>query len=291
MIYYNNSKASFAVEEMPLWNYAIDFSVDLSEIQQVMDNIEENEKETNIKAMGFIDHLEELRRRLLKAALTIVILSAVAFYFADKLVQFIRIPLGDEIKLYNIQVTGAFYAYLKIAIITGIITSLPVIFYQMWAFIAPGLYKREKMTILPLVFISTILFLIGAAFCYIMVLPLAFEFLMSFSEGQVINNITIGSYISFIGLLLVTFGCGFQLPIIAYFLGKMGIITSLMLSKARRYAVVGILVAAAIITPPDVFTQVLLGVPLYILYEISILVVKLTGRREKKEVVDENIVK
>ncbi|MFH2048299.1 MAG: twin-arginine translocase subunit TatC [bacterium] len=270
-------------------NYAIDFLTDQPEIQQVMDNIEEKEEESKTKAMGFIDHLEELRRRLLKAAITIVIFSAVAFYFADKLVQFIRIPLGDEIKLYNIQVTGAFYAYMKIAIITGIIVSLPVVFYQMWAFIAPGLYKREKLTILPLVIISTILFLIGAAFCYIMVLPLAFEFLMSFSEGQVINNITIGSYISFVGMMLVAFGCGFQLPIIAYFLGRMGIITSSMLSKARRYAVVGILVAAAIITPPDVFTQVLLAFPLYILYEISILVVKLTGRREKKELEEENI--
>jgi len=272
-------------------NYAIDFLTDQPEIQQIMDNIEEIEEESKTKAMGFIDHLEELRRRLLKAAITIVIFSVVAFYFADKLVQFIRIPLRDEIQLYNIQVTGAFYAYMKIAIITGIIASLPVVFYQMWAFIAPGLYKREKLTILPLVFISTILFLIGAAFCYIMVLPLAFEFLMSFSEGQVINNITISSYISFVGLLLVAFGCGFQLPIIAYFLGRMGIITSRMLSKARRYAIVGILIIAAIITPPDVFTQVLLAIPLYILYEISILVVKLTGRREKKEVDEENITK
>ena len=246
-----------------------------------MTDIEEKKEESTSSGMSFIDHLEELRKRLLKVALTVVIFSAIAFYFAEKLVIFIKIPLGDQIELYNIQVTGAFYAYLKIAIITGIMASLPFIFYQMWSFIAPGLYKHEKKTILPLVFVSTILFLIGAGFCYILVLPLAFEFLMNFSEGQVINNITIGSYISFVGLLLVAFGCGFQLPIIAYFLGKMGVVTSRMLAKARRYAIVGILIAGAIITPPDVFTQFLLALPLYILYEVSIIVVRFTGRREK----------
>ncbi len=270
-------------------NIAIDFLANQPEIQQVMTDIEEQETEPTPSGMTFIDHLEELRKRLLKAALTIVIFSAIAFYFAEKLVILIKIPLGDEIELYNIQVTGAFYAYLKIAIITGIIASLPVIFYQMWTFIAPGLYKREKMTILPLVLVSTILFVIGGAFCYVLVLPLAFDFLMNFSEGQVINNVTIGSYISFVGLLLVAFGCGFQLPIIAYFLGRMGIVTSRMLSKARRYAIVGILIAGAIITPPDVFTQFLLALPLYILYEISIIVVKLTGRREKPKEENEEL--
>jgi len=253
-----------------------------------MTDVEEKKEESTSIGMTFIGHLEELRQRLLKAALVIVIFSAIAFYFADQLVVLMKIPLGDEIELYNIQVTGAFYAYLKIAIITGIIASLPVVFYQMWSFIAPGLYKREKKTILPLVLVSTILFIIGGAFCYTLVLPLAFEFLMNFSEGQVINTVTIGSYISFVGLLLVAFGCGFQLPIIAYFLGKMGIITSRMLAKARRYAIVGILIAGAIITPPDVFTQFLLALPLYILYEISIIVVRLTGRREKTTEEKEN---
>ena len=261
---------------------------DLPEIQQVMTSVDDKGKESISSGMSFIDHLEELRKRLLKSAIAVVILSAIAFYFAEKLVAFIKIPLGDEIELYNIQVTGAFYAYLKIAIVTGVIAALPIIFYQMWSFIAPGLFKKERLTIIPLVFVSTLLFLVGATFCYLMVLPLAFDFLMNFSEGMVVNNITIGSYISFVGLLLVAFGCGFQLPIIAYFLGRMGIVTSLMLGKARRYAIVGILIAGAIITPPDVFTQFLLALPLYILYEISIIVVKLTGRREKVKEEDDD---
>ena len=232
--------------------------------------------------MPFLEHLEELRWRLLKSVLAVIVMSGAAFYFSDQLVYLIKKPLGGEIKLYNIAVTGAFYAYLKIAIVAGVMGALPVIFYQMWSFISPGLYKREKLAILPLVAISTLLFVIGAGFCYIMVLPLAFEFLIGFGGDLIVNTITIGSYISFVGLLMITFGFGFQMPILAYFLGKMGIIKARMLAKGRRYALVTMLVAGAIITPPDVFTQVLLAVPLYLLYEISIIVVRVVQRKKKE---------
>ncbi len=232
--------------------------------------------------MPFLDHLEELRRRLLKSILIIIVMAGVALYFSDELMKLIRIPLGDQ-QLYNIKVTGTFYAYLKMSLITGVVASLPFVFYQLWAFISPGLYQQEKATILPLVTISTILFIIGATFCFIVVLPIAFKFLIGFSGDMVVNTITIGSYISFVGMLLIAFGAGFQLPIIAYFLGKMGVISSRSLASWRRYAIVVILVVGAIITPPDVFTQCLLAVPLYLLYEISIIVVRLTGKREKKK--------
>lgn len=249
-------------------------------IKSMSDEIYNFDKSPN-EGIPFLDHLEELRRRLLKSIISVMILSAVAFYFSDQLIKFIKIPFGDEIELYNIHVTGAFYAYLKVSIVTGIFASLPIIFYQMWAFVAPGLYQREKTAILPLVFISTILFACGAVFCYVMVIPLAFDFLIGFSEGLVVNTITIGSYISFVGLLLLAFGLGFQLPILAYFLGRMGLITSQFLAKGRRYAIVGILIVGATITPPDIFTQCLLAIPMYILYEVSIIVVRLTGRQEK----------
>lgn len=247
-----------------------------------MENEDNKPEEKTGSNLPFLVHLEELRRRLLKSVITIVVMSGIAFYFSDYLIKFIKIPFGDDIELYNIQVTGAFYAYLKVSIITGILVSLPVIFFQMWSFVAPGLYRREKTAILPLVFVSSLLFAAGATFCYLMVLPLAFDFLIGFSEGLVVNTITIGSYIGFVGLLLIAFGFGFQLPVIAFFLGKMGIVTSRLLAKGRRFAAVGILIAGAIITPPDVFTQFLLAVPLYILYEISIIVVRFTGRREKR---------
>jgi sec-independent protein translocase protein TatC len=233
-------------------------------------------------SMPFLDHLEELRWRLVKSVFAVIIMSFVAFYFSDHLLRFIRIPLGN-VKLYNIAVTGTFYAYLKISLITGILGALPIIFYQLWSFMSPGLYKNEKWMIIPLVLISTFLFLLGSSFCFVMVLPLSFKFLIGFSGELIENTITIGSYINFVGLLLLAFGFGFQLPLMNYFLGKMGLITADFLAKGRRYAIIIILVAGAVITPPDVFTQILLAVPLYILYEISILVVKITQKREEPD--------
>lgn len=229
--------------------------------------------------MAFLDHLEELRRRLLKSLVAVIVCSMVAFYFSENIMQFIKQPLGD-MQLYNIAVTGTFYAYIKVSIVTGVIAALPIIFYQMWSFISPGLFDRERLMILPLVVSSTFLFILGAAFCFIVVLPISFAFLTGFSGDVIVNNITIGSYISFAGVLLLAFGFGFQMPIVAYFLGKVGFVSSRMLSKGRRYAVIVILIVAAIITPPDVLTQFLLGIPLYLLYEISILVVRTTGSRE-----------
>lgn len=230
--------------------------------------------------MPFLEHLEELRWRLLKSLFAVIVMSFVAFYYAEYLVKFIRLPLGD-IKLYNIAVTGTFYAYLKIALIAGVLGALPIIFYQMWTFIAPGLFKKERKVIFPMVLISTLLFLLGSGFCYTMVLPLSFKFLIGFSGDLIVNTITIGSYISFVGLLLLAFGFGFQMPIIAYFLAKIGILSHTFLVKGRRYSIVVILIVGAIITPPDVFTQVLMAVPLYFLYEVSIIVVRITNKRKE----------
>ncbi|KAA3637451.1 MAG: twin-arginine translocase subunit TatC [Calditrichaeota bacterium] len=231
-------------------------------------------------SMPFLDHLEELRWRLIKSVMSIILLSFVAFSFADFLIVFIRKPLG-EVKLYNIAVTGTFYAYLKVSLITGTLAALPIIFYQIWSFISPGLYKHERKMVIPLVFTSTVLFLIGAAFCFVVVLPISFAFLIGFAGELIENTITIGSYINFVGLLLMAFGFGFQLPLMSYFLAKVGLVRADFLSRGRRYALVIILILGAIITPPDVFTQLLLAIPLYILYEISIIVVRLTQKKDK----------
>ncbi|UCG61941.1 MAG: twin-arginine translocase subunit TatC [Candidatus Zixiibacteriota bacterium] len=244
--------------------------------------IETQEQEVG-GSMPFLQHLEELRWRLFKSLIAIVVMSLVAFYFAEHLIGFIKIPFGDTNKLYNIQVTGTFYAYLKVSLFAGIIAALPIVFYQLWAFISPGLYKREKAVILPMVAISTILFLVGAGFCFKVVLPISFRFLMGFAGEYIENIITIGSYIDFVGLLMLAFGAGFQMPVIAYFLGKLGIITPSFLGKGRRYAIPILLIVGAIITPPDIFTQVLLAAPLYLLYEISIIVVRVTQRKKAEE--------
>lgn len=248
---------------------------------------EEPEKTSDgIGGMPFLEHLEELRWRLLKSMLSIVVMAGVAFYFSDELVQAIKLPLGDT-KLYNIAVTGTFYAYLKVALVAGVIGALPLIFYQMWAFISPGLYRHERATIIPLVIVSTILFLIGATFCYLVVLPIGLKFLIGFADELIVNTITIGSYISFAGLLLIAFGFGFQMPIIAYFLAKIGLVKASFLARGRRYALITILIVGAIITPPDVFTQVLLAIPLYLLYEISIIVVRVVQKNREKRLAAE----
>jgi sec-independent protein translocase protein TatC len=229
--------------------------------------------------MPFLDHIEELRWRLIKSISAVGIVGIVAFIFADQLYSFITLPLGD-IKLHFTEVTGSFYAYLKISIFAGIIGAIPVVFYQMWRFVAPGLYAREKGVIIPLVILSTILFLIGASFCFYIVLPFAIKFLTSYGEGVMTPIITISSYISFAGLLLVAFGLAFELPVVGYFFGRIGLVSARMLGKGRPYAIVIFLILSAVITPPDIFSQLLLAGPLYLLYEITILIVKITGTKK-----------
>ncbi len=231
--------------------------------------------------MPFLEHLEELRKRVIRSALAVVVFAIIAFYFSDYLIAFLIAPLGG-IKLHVTEVTGSFSAYMRVSIIAGILFALPVIFHQLWGFVSPGLYKKERSKVVPLVLISTVLFLVGCAFCYYLVLPFALKFLIEFSGGQFSPIITVGSYISFSGMLLLAFGLGFEIPVAAYLLGKMGVITAGFLSRGRRIAIVVILIVAAVLTPtPDVFTQLLLAIPLYILYEVSILIVWLTQRKPK----------
>ncbi len=232
------------------------------------------------RSMPFLHHLEELRWRLLKSFLAVVAAAIAAFYFSDQIVKFIIAPLGDT-KLYFNEVTGSFYAYLKLSLLTGVLAASPIVFYQLWAFVSPGLYPKEKIKVLPLVTISAILFLTGAAFCYYAVLPYSLKFLLNFSGDLLSPLITIGSYISFAGMLLLAFGICFQLPVAAYFLGRIGLINPAILRKGRRYAVILILIFAAILTPsPDIATQLMLAVPLYLLYELSIIIVRCTGKKK-----------
>ncbi len=228
--------------------------------------------------MSFLGHVEELRWRLIKSILSVAVMGLVAFAFADYLYKIIIIPLGD-VKLHYTEVTGSFYAYLKISMFAGITGAIPIIFYQLWQFIAPGLFSREKKMIIPLVFFSTLLFLMGASFCFFVVLPFALSFLIGYGSEVMTPIITVSSYISFAGLLLVAFGFAFELPILGYFFGKIGLVSSKALGKARPYAVVAFLIMASILSPPDVFTQILLAVPLYLLYEITILLVRYTGKK------------
>lgn len=239
-----------------------------------------SEEQASFHSMPFLDHLEELRKRLLKSLLAVVIATGIALYFAKDIMRWFIAPLGQT-KLNVTEVLGSFMAYFKLGLVVGIIVAIPVIFYQLWAFVAPGLYPKEKRMVWPFVSSATVLFLVGAAFCYFWVLPWSLQFLIGMA-GDLFNPIiTINSYITFAGLLILAFGLCFELPVLAYALGKIGVLSSAFLSRGRKYAIVVILIVAAILTPtPDVFTQLLLAVPMYLLYEVSIVVVRLTGRRK-----------
>ncbi len=246
------------------------------------EQIEAQPEESKKSSMPFLDHIEELRWRLIKSILAVAVMGLISFGFADYVFKFVTKPLGD-VKLHFTEITGSFYAYLKVSFYAGFFASSPIVLYQLWKFIGPGLYPREKRAILPMVFFSTILFLSGAAFCFYVVLPFALKFLISYGEDVLTPIITVSSYVSFAGLMLLAFGAAFQLPVIGYFLGSIGIISGRLLSKGRPYAIVIVLIVGAVLTPPDIFTQILLAGPLYILYEVTIIIVKMTARKKSEE--------
>jgi sec-independent protein translocase protein TatC len=233
---------------------------------------------TEKNGMGFLDHLEELRGRIIKSILSILLFSIVAYVFSERLLDFVTRPIPE---VYFMAPTEAFSTRIKISLIAGIIVSVPVIFYHAWKFIVPGLFEREVKLIIPAVLASTVFFLIGATFCFWFVLPLSMKFLLGFGTEKLKPMIKIKDYISFVSYMILAFGSVFELPVIAYFLGKIGIITPRTLIKGRKYAVTTILILAAVITPPDVFSQFMLAGPLYFLYEVSIIVVRIIQRKKR----------
>jgi sec-independent protein translocase protein TatC len=230
--------------------------------------------------LPFLAHIEELRQRLIKVVLSIIIFAIAAYYFSDILVDYFIKPIGT---VYFRQPTGAFLVRLKIAGFAGLVLAIPVLLYQFWMFVIPGLYRREIRYLVPVTVLGTLFFLGGGAFCFFLVIPRAMEFLKSFATPNLLPLIDVSEYFSFVFWMCVAFGAVFQLPIVAFFLGRIGLITSHTLGRGRRLAVVIILVVAALITPtPDAFSMMLLAAPLYILYEVSILVVRFTGVRREE---------
>lgn len=234
----------------------------------------------NQDKMGFLQHLEELRGRIIKSLISIILVSIGAYFFSERLIDFISRPIPE---LYFMSPTEAFAIRIKLSLIAGIIISVPVIFYHLWQFVVPGLFEREIKLVVPVVLASTIFFLIGATFCFLLVLPLSIKFLLGFGTEKLKPMIKIGDYVSFVSYLILAFGAVFELPVIAYFLGKLGIITPRTLKRGRRYAIVGMLVMSAFITPPDMFSQLMLTGPLYFLYEVSIVVVRVVQKKKSKE--------
>ena len=229
-------------------------------------------------------HLVELRKRLAISVGTIIVFAFVAFGFNQPIIEFVKAPLvgvveGDPF----IGGIGIFFTALKISIFTGFLVALPVVFAQLWLFIAPGLYENEKKYILPFAGISTFMFLLGTAFAYWVVIPLGFQFLWMFA-GSLVNFLqTLDEYVSIFTKILFGFGVAFELPVILFFLGMLGLITDKNLKDFFGYAVLIIFIFAALLTPPDVITQLLMAGPLVLLYGISIMIVKMINPHKSNE--------
>ena len=243
------------------------------------------------KKIPFTGHLEELRRRLIVCFVAVGIGFVLSYGFKEKLFQILTRPLigvmqtGD--KLIFTGLPEAFFTYLKVAFLSGIILAAPIIFYEFWVFVAPGLYNKEKRLMVPIVFLSTLFFVGGSFFGYFIVFPYGFKFFLGFASEIIQPLPSMREYLSFASKLLLAFGVVFELPLIITFLAKLGMVSVSFLKKNRKYALLLFFVGAAILTPPDVVTQVMMALPLMVLYEISIVGARIFGKKPSEK--DDNI--
>ncbi len=232
----------------------------------------------------FVSHLQELRQRIMICLVVIAVAFLITYYFREKVNVFLLLPFKKVMPAGSsfifTGVTEAFITYFKIWILTAAAISSPVIVYQMWMFVSPGLYEKEKRYVYPLIIWGSFFFAAGVAFCYYVVIPNLYSFFVSFGSDMIIPMPDLKEYVSLTLKLLVIFGFIFELPLIAYFLAKAGIINYRFLSKKRRYAVLAAFIISAVITPPDVISQILLALPLWGLFELSILIARFFGKKE-----------
>lgn len=244
---------------------------------------EELAEEEDSSRMPFMAHLEELRQRLVRSAIAVGVCFLGTYFFKEELYAGLARPLKaampPDAKLIYTAPAEAFFTYLKIAFLAAIVLACPVIFHQMWKFIAPGLYKHERKAVWPFVTISSVLFITGTVFCYIMVFPYAFQFFMSFATDDIVPMLSLKQYLSFSATLLFAFGVIFEMPLVLVFLGRLGVVSSQTLKRQRKYAILIMFVAGAMFTPPDVVTQIMMAVPLIMLYEVSIWMVMATEKK------------
>lgn len=235
------------------------------------------------KSMTFIDHLNELRRRLLVIAIAILAATIVSFIYAEPILE----VLTKGISLIYIRPAEAMMAHFRIAFTAGVMLASPVIFYQFIAFLLPALRGREKRLVLVAVFMMFLLFSAGVCFAWFVVFPFALNFFAGFANERLLPYYTVSEYVSFATGFLLGFGLVFQMPLLFWVLGGLGVVSSRFLRKSRKYALIIILILSAIITPPDVISQVLMAIPMLGLYELGAILVAMTERsRRKREILE-----
>jgi sec-independent protein translocase protein TatC len=252
----------------------------------------EKENNNGDVTMTILEHLEELRSRLIKILIFAGVGFCVGYYFSETIFGYLIKPLTDVLpkgtSLIFTNITEAFFTYLKVGLLAGVFIASPFILYQIWAFISPGLYKKERRGLIPVTIISVILFVVGASFGYFVVFPFGFKFLISNYTTDMIKPMpTMKEYFSLVMWMLLAFGAIFELPVVVYLLARFGIVTHKGLRKFRRYAILGAFILGAILTPtPDIFNQSMMAGPLIVLYEISIWVAYFFGKKPQPAVED-----
>lgn len=238
-----------------------------------------------------LDHLIELRRRLLWSICALLVAFAISFYFAEDIFSFLVRPLTDafgdgEGKLVYTKLYEAFFVEIKVAFFAAFVLAFPVVSNQLWAFVAPGLYAEEKRAFLPFLVATPLLFALGAALAYYVVMPLAFGFFLGFQNetgGLQLEALpAAGDYLSLVMQFILAFGVCFELPVLLLLLNRAGLVTREQLKSVRRYMIVAAFVVGAVLTPPDVVSQILLGLPLILLFEISLAIMWFTDRKRAK---------
>lgn len=256
-----------------------------------MNKSKSDSKKLDEREMPFLDHLEELRWRLIKSIVAVIICAIGIYFISDKVLALLVNPYNEAAaklnktaiqKLIFLTPTGGFMIRIKLSVFSGILIALPVIFYQLWQFVVPGLLEKERKYVPTVVMFSTLCFLSGALFCYFIVLRYGLRFLLSFETADLVATISVNEYLQFVTMLILVFGLIFELPVLSFFLTKIGLLTPAFLRHYRRHGIVIMVILAALITPPDVFTQLLLAGPLILLYEISIIVAKTVVKKTQQ---------
>ena len=235
--------------------------------------------------MSFFEHLAELRTRIIWSLIPAAIGLGIALYFTKAILTFIQRPLTKmDMKLVFTTPTEAFWTYMKVAMIAGLFIAMPVVLWNVWAFVAPGLHKHERKYAAPFVIVGSLLFLLGGAFALLVIVPYASNFLVSFGQEQGLQPmISVASYTDFVLKFTLAFGLVFQMPVVITLLSMIGVVTPQFLSKNRKYAILINFIIAAVLTPtPDIINQTLMAGPLCILYELGIIAARIFGRKPAK---------
>ncbi|MGD9732410.1 MAG: twin-arginine translocase subunit TatC [Desulfamplus sp.] len=250
---------------------------------------------TNVEEdkLPFTEHLSELRDRLIRCFIAVGVGFVISYFFKEKLFDILNAPLvkvmGVETKMIFTGLPEAFFTYMKLAFISGIVLATPVLFYEFWMFISPGLYRTEKKFLIPAILLSMIFFIIGSSFGYFIVFPYGFKFLLGFASANIMAMPSMKEYLAFSSKMLLAFGFVFELPLVLTLMARMGLVTVEFLKKNRKYAILIIFIVAALVTPgPDIISQLMMALPLMVLYEMSILGARVFGKKKNIEEEYEN---